>query len=149
MVRDASWKKTMVWKSPAEQLLLWRGESHVGTSDSSAVLLLLGGLRARCRQERINVKVWGRRGGPRVIETRRPHLKGQPYTSRKVWTMQGGGHDRMREGKAVPFRCPCAIEGETSTPGPGCPSSSPTSACSLEAETATLLSSLSLCFPHL
>ena len=149
MVRAASWKKVWSGKALLKQLLLWRGDSHVGTSDASVVLLLLGGLRARCRQERINVKARGRRGGPRVIETRRPHLRGQPYTSRKVWTMQGSGHDWMREGKTVPLRCPCTIKGETSTPGPGCPSSSPTSACSLEAETATLLSSLSLCFPHL
>ena len=149
MVRAASWKKVWSGKALLKHLLLGRGESHVQTSDASAFLFLLGGLRARRRQERINVKTQGRSGGPGVIETRGPHLRGQPYTSGKVWTMQGGGHDRMREGKTAPLRCPCAIEGETSTPGPGCPSPSPTSACSLEAETATLLSSLSLCFPYL
>ena len=133
MVRATSWKKVWSGKALLKHLLLWRGESHVQTSDASAFLLLLGGLRARRRQERINVKTQGRRGGPGVTETRGPHLRGQPYTSGKVWTMQGGGHDRTREGKTAPLRCPCAIEGETSTPGPGCLSPIPTSACSLEA----------------
>ena len=42
MVRAASWKKVWSGKALLKQLLLWRGESHVGTSDASVVLFLLG-----------------------------------------------------------------------------------------------------------